>query len=104
MTFGKIYSEGGATNIIPSEVKILGTLRTFEETWRMKAHQQLVESAELICKSMGGTCDFNIIKGYPFLKNHEGLTELSRQHMETYLGAENVVGKISDLNYIKWYL
>lgn len=91
LTFGKIYSEGGATNVIPNEVKILGTLRTFEEGWRMKAHQQLVESAELICKSMGGSCDFNVIKGYPFLENNEALTQLARQQMEAYLGAENVV-------------
>lgn len=91
LTFGKIYSEGGATNIIPDEVKILGTLRTFDEAWRMEAQQQLVESAQLICQSMGGTCDFNIIKGYPFLKNHETLTQCTRQHMETYLGAENVI-------------
>jgi amidohydrolase len=91
LTFGKIYSEGGATNVIPNEVKILGTLRTFEEGWRMKAHQQLVESAELICKSMGGSCDFKVIKGYPFLENNAALTQLTRQQMEAYLGAENVV-------------
>lgn len=91
LTFGKIYSEGGATNIIPDEVKILGTLRTFDETWRLEAHQQLIESAQLICKSMGGTCNFNIIKGYPFLKNNEALTQFTRQNMETYLGAENVI-------------
>jgi amidohydrolase len=91
LTFGKIYSEGGATNVIPNEVKILGTLRTFEEGWRMKAHQQLVESAELICKSMGGSCDFKVIKGYPFLENNAALTQLTRQQMEAYLGTENVV-------------
>lgn len=91
LTFGKIYSEGGATNIIPDEVKILGTLRTFDETWRLEAHKQLIKSAELICQSMGGTCDFNITKGYPFLNNNEVLTQFTRQHMEAYLGTENVI-------------
>jgi amidohydrolase len=91
LTFGKIYSEGGATNIIPDEVKILGTLRTFDETWRQKAHKQLIKSSQLICQSMDGTCDFKIIKGYPFLKNNEALTQFTRQHMEAYLGAENVI-------------
>lgn len=91
LTFGKIYSEGGATNIIPDEVKILGTLRTFDEAWRAEAHERLVHSARLICESMGGTCDFNIIKGYPFLENNEVLTQATRQQMEAYLGAENVV-------------
>ncbi|BDS09562.1 M20 metallopeptidase family protein [Aureispira anguillae] len=91
LTFGKIYSEGGATNIIPNEVKILGTLRTFDETWRAQAHDKLKEMAQLICKSMGGSCDFNIIKGYPYLKNETQLTSQTRQQMEAYLGAENVV-------------
>ncbi|WP_052592609.1 M20 family metallopeptidase [Aureispira sp. CCB-QB1] len=91
LTFGKIFSEGGATNIIPDEVKILGTLRTFDETWRAAAHERLRKSAQLICESMGGTCNFEILKGYPFLKNNEHLTQLTRQQMEAYLGAENVI-------------
>lgn len=91
LTFGKIHSEGGATNIIPDEVKLLGTLRTFDETWRAEAHERLTKSAQLICESMGGTCDFKILKGYPFLKNNEWLTQHTRQHMEDYLGMDNVV-------------
>lgn len=91
LTFGKIYSEGGATNIIPNEVKILGTLRTFDEAWRATAHQRLKDMAQLICKSMGGSCDFDIIKGYPFLKNDEAFTQSTRLAMEDYLGAENIV-------------
>lgn len=91
LSFGKIYSEGGATNIIPNEVKIEGTFRTFDEEWRAAAHSKLIEMAALICKSMGGSCDFNIIKGYPFLKNEEQLTQKVRQNMERYLGKENIV-------------
>ena len=34
LSFGKINSVGGATNIIPQEVKIEGTFRTMDETWR----------------------------------------------------------------------
>lgn len=91
LTFGKIYSEGGATNIIPDEVKILGTLRTFDETWRAQAHEELKNMAHFICKSMGGTCDFDILKGYPYLKNDVALSQKTRLHMESYLGAEQVV-------------
>ena len=91
LSFGKIYSEGGATNIIPNEVKILGTLRTFDETWRAAAKIKLKEMAQLICKSMGGSCDVDIETGYPFVKNDAALTATTRQNMEAYLGAENVV-------------
>lgn len=91
LTFGKIYSEGGATNVIPNEVKLLGTLRTFDEIWRVKAHELLKNMAQLICKSMGGSCDFDIVKGYPFLKNDEVFTRQNRHYMEQYLGANHVV-------------
>ncbi|MEO5582708.1 MAG: M20 family metallopeptidase, partial [Saprospiraceae bacterium] len=37
LTIGKINSTGGATNIIPGEVSIEGTFRTFDETWRQEA-------------------------------------------------------------------
>lgn len=91
LSFGKIYSEGGATNIIPNEVKIEGTLRTFDEEWRNKAHEKIQEMAHFLCKSMGGACDVDIQRGYPFLKNDELLTAQVRQNMESYLGKENVV-------------
>ncbi len=91
LSFGKIFSDGGATNIIPEKVIIWGTLRTFDEEWRTKAHAWLQESAQAFCASMGGHCEVTIAKGYPFLKNDEQLTAKVRQNMTTYLGAENVV-------------
>ena len=91
LTFGKIFSEGGATNIIPNEVEIYGTLRTFDEEWRKIAHQKLKKSAQLICESMGGSCDFDIKIGYPFVHNDEALTAKTKTNMIQYLGEENVV-------------
>ena len=41
LTFGKIRDIGGATNIIPNEVKIEGTFRTMDENWRVTAHQKM---------------------------------------------------------------
>ena len=46
--------------------------------------------AEGIAESMGGRCEFNIMKGYPFLVNEEKLTGEVRGFAEDYLGAENV--------------
>ena len=37
LSFGKIVANG-ATNVIPNEVLIDGTFRTFDESWREKAH------------------------------------------------------------------
>jgi metal-dependent amidase/aminoacylase/carboxypeptidase family protein len=47
--------------------------------------------AEGIAESMGGSCDFNIMRGYPFLINEEVLTAATRGHAEDYLGKENVL-------------
>jgi len=91
LTFGKIESAGGATNIIPNEVKLQGTFRTMDEEWRMEAHKIMQTLAEDLIKSMGGSIEFNIIKGYPFLKNEENLTHRLREAAITYMGAENVV-------------
>jgi len=91
LTFGKINSTGGATNVIPNEVKLQGTFRTINEKWRKKAHKHMKKMAKHIAKSMGGACDFKIVKGYPALINHPDLTINAKQHAIEYLGAENVV-------------
>ncbi|MDO8971286.1 MAG: amidohydrolase, partial [Saprospiraceae bacterium] len=46
LTFGKINSTGGATNIIPNEVKLEGTFRTMDEKWRAEAHKRMKKIAE----------------------------------------------------------
>jgi len=91
LSFGKINSTGGATNIIPDEVKIEGTFRTMNEEWRAEAHETMVALAEGIAKSMGGTCDFEVRKGYPFLKNDETITNAAMEAAIQFLGKENVV-------------
>eukprot|EP01034_Spumella_vulgaris_P003896 gene3896-4984_t len=44
-----------------------------------------------MAEAMGGSCIFEIVKGYPFLKNHPELTRRVRTAATTYMGAENVV-------------
>jgi amidohydrolase len=91
LSFGKIYSEGGATNVIPSKVFIQGTFRSFDEEWRFEAHRLLRQLALQLCESMGGSCELDIVVGYPFLRNDELVTNQVRQGAMAYLGADNVV-------------
>ena len=91
LSFGKINSIGGATNIIPDEVKLEGTFRTMDEKWRKKAHGLMKTIAEDTAKAMGGECEFNIVNGYPCLINNENSTKLAREAAVEYLGKENVV-------------
>ncbi|BDD00347.1 M20 family metallopeptidase [Persicobacter psychrovividus] len=90
LSFGDIRAFG-ATNIIPDEVKIKGTFRTMNEPWRAEAHERIVKMAKGIVEGMGGTVDFDIRKGYPYLENDEALTLRNRAVAEEYLGEENVV-------------
>lgn len=90
LSFGKVQANG-ATNIIPNEVKLEGTFRTLNEEWRKEAHQLMKKMAEGIAESMGGSCEFNIMHGYPFLINEEKLTANARAFAEDYLGADQVV-------------
>lgn len=89
LSFGKVIANG-ATNIIPNEVKLEGTFRTFDETWRKEAHVRMKELAIHLAKSMRGEVDFRIEVGYPVLKNDKSLTEKSKALAIEYLGAENV--------------
>jgi amidohydrolase len=90
LSFGKVIANG-ATNVIPNEVYLEGTFRTMDEAWRAEAHVKMKKLAEGIAESMGGSCDFNIMKGYPFLVNEEKLTASARGFAEEYLGKENVL-------------
>ncbi len=90
LSWGKIIGNG-ATNVIPDEVYMEGTFRTFDEKWRAEAHQKMKKIAIGIAEGMGASCDFEVRKGYPFLINEPQLTAKARSYAEAYLGKENVL-------------
>jgi amidohydrolase len=89
LSFGKVIANG-AINIIPNEVYLEGTFRTFDEGWRGQAHVRMKKMAEGIAEGMGGSCDFNIKQGYPLLINEEKLTAQVTAFAQEYLGKQNV--------------
>lgn len=91
ITFGRIQSEGGSTNIIPNAVKLLGTLRTLDESWRKELHHRLDKLVTGIAAAMGGTAELTIAHGYPFLKNDETLTRWAWEEARRYLGEDRAV-------------
>ncbi|NQZ75830.1 MAG: amidohydrolase [Ekhidna sp.] len=90
LSFGKI-SGGNINNVIPNEVTIDGTFRTFNEVWRKQALNSIKAIATSIAESMGGSCDVNIASGYPYLVNDENYTERNISAAKAYMGEENVV-------------
>jgi amidohydrolase len=89
LSFGKVIANG-ANNVIPDEVYMEGTFRTFDETWRETAREKMKNLAEKIAEGMGGSCDFKIVRGYPVLKNDTTLTARIKSSAEQYMGKENV--------------
>lgn len=90
LSFGKIAG-GSVNNVIPDQVLIEGTFRTFDEKWRAQAHQKIKDISTSIATSMGGSCEVRIADGYPYLVNDEGYTSRSIEFAKEYMGEENVV-------------
>lgn len=90
LSFGKVVADG-ATNVIPDQVYLEGTFRTMDEDWRSDAHQKMKKMAESIAEGMGGSCEFTINRGYPYLKNDPVVTRRAKGYAEEYLGKENVL-------------
>jgi amidohydrolase len=90
LTIGKVIANG-ATNVIPSEVIMEGTFRTFDENWRSDAHQRMIALAKGLVEGMGGTVEFRVERGYPVVYNDPEVTAVSRKIAEDYLGKDNVV-------------
>ncbi|MEI3800051.1 MULTISPECIES: M20 metallopeptidase family protein [unclassified Chitinophaga] len=84
------FNGGFTTNVIPSEVKLMGTFRAMDETWRFKAHELIRKQAIGIAEAMGAGIDIEILVGYPTLYNNEEVTTKARGFATDYLGAEAV--------------
>jgi hippurate hydrolase len=81
---------GHTTNVIPSEVKLMGTFRAMDETWRFKAHELMLEQAKGLAIATGAEIDFRVDVGYPTVDNEPMITEAAWKLADSYMGAENV--------------
>ena len=81
---------GHTTNVIPSEVKLMGTFRAMDEQWRFKAHELIKNISTELVHSMGGEIDVHIDVGYPAVQNDEHLYLIARKKAEEFMGEKNV--------------
>lgn len=84
------FNGGNTTNVIPNEVKLMGTFRAMDEEWRFKAHELIKRTALNLVESLGGTLDLHIDVGYPCVINNEKLTANAMKKAEEFAGAGNV--------------
>lgn len=81
---------GTTTNVIPDEVKMMGTFRSMNEEWRKKAHELIERTTKDLVHSMGGEVELQIDKGYPVVYNNEPLNNKAKMLAEVFVGKENV--------------
>ena len=81
---------GHTTNVIPSEVKLMGTFRAMDEEWRFKAHELIRKQATELVHSMGAEIDLHIDVGYPMVHNNEALDVVARAEAREFMGADRV--------------
>ncbi len=84
------FQGGFTTNVIPSEVKLMGTFRAMDETWRFQAHKLIRQICKGIAQAMGAEIDVHVDVGYPVVNNDEQLYPIARNQAELYIGKENV--------------
>jgi hippurate hydrolase len=81
---------GNTTNVIPSEVKLMGTFRAMDEVWRFKAHELMMQQAKGLSLATGAEIDFRVDVGYPTVDNEPIITEAAWKLADTFMGASNV--------------
>ncbi len=86
VTIGTIHA-GIADNVIPNEVIMTGTIRTFEQEAREEIHR-LVEEAFALVRHFGGDYELDISTGYPALWNDPEVAALIRSVGADLLGEE----------------
>ena len=84
------FNGGFTTNVIPSEVKLMGTFRAMDEEWRFKAHDLIRKQTTELVSALGGEVDLHIDVGYPTVYNHEALNDYAKAVAENYMGTDKV--------------
>ena len=89
LAFGGFHADG-TYNVIPSEVNLKGTMRTFDEEKRKSLKNNILKVSKEIASEYGCEADVFIESGYPSLKNDVKLTEKCAAFAKEILGESNV--------------
>ncbi len=89
ITIASVHA-GDAANVIPAEVKIGGTIRSFSEDIRNQLHAEL-EKALSVTRAMGGDYTLKIVKGAPPLRNAPSVARIIREVAREVVGNEGTI-------------
>ena len=84
-------SQVGAFNIIPGQVELVGTVRTFTPEMRDLAERRIKEIAAAVAQGLGGSAEIEYRRGYPATVNTEKEARFAAQVGEKVFGSANVI-------------
>jgi len=90
LSIGKFIADG-ATNVLPESVRLEGTFRAMDETWRFRAHDLIERVVQQTAAAYGATAELEIRVGYPALNNDEAQAARVKRAAEAYVGADHVI-------------
>jgi amidohydrolase len=82
---------GEATNVIPNQCELQGTVRTFSLDVLDQVEQRMRDMTEHTCAASGASCDFEFVRNYPPTINSARETEFARQVMASIVGEDKVL-------------
>ena len=89
VSFGTING-GTIYNVIPSQVELTGTVRTFDPNLQVLAEKRLREITERTCQAFGASAEVEYVKGYPPLVNDESMVDFVLDMAQKVLGKDSV--------------
>lgn len=89
LSFGKFIADG-ATNVIPAEVVLAGSLRCMDEDERLKMLHVIPQIAHSTAEAYGCKCEVTIPPGYPCTTSDREITKEVRNFAIELVGIENV--------------
>jgi amidohydrolase len=89
VSFGTVKG-GTIYNIIPGEVSLTGTVRTFDSSIQSLAEERLRDIIEETCKTFGATAEFEYERGYPPLVNQEAMVDFVLEVARKTLGEDRI--------------
>lgn len=104
IAFGSFIADG-TYNVIPAEVMLKGTMRTFDETERQTIKDKIKEISAEMAAAFDVEVDVFIEGGYPVLINDVSLTESLRSAAKDFMGEDNVkdIPQLMTAEDFAWY-
>jgi amidohydrolase len=87
VTIGTIHG-GLADNVIPQEVHLTGTIRSFSEETRSQVHDELARALD-VARALGGDYSLTIERGYPALYNDPAVAQTIEAAAADLISAES---------------